>query len=290
MMRIQLSLLLFCIPVHDSAAQLRVDRPLILGHDHQSALIEMVIPPEHGAWYDAVIQGGTLRTGNQTLTWQPQLSCNHPDSRPDMRMCRIQATGALSWHVSGMVRAPFDPAPGVYQGHAVLTVQGPAEAYSVFIPVTYGVPIRETDCTLRSTGRLEFGTAEANRFGTITMDSETGRRKFTGGQEQKLKTSPHQAAILTLTTSAKSVLVTVVSPSMLQSPTDHVGFSSQLAYQPVPGRRYLPLIQGSGSRRIRVDGRQMSFRLGGIVTTYATSLEADYQGSIALTFLCEQIH
>ncbi|MDE2671486.1 MAG: hypothetical protein OXI04_02995 [Bacteroidota bacterium] len=95
-------------------------------------------------------------------------------------------------------------------------------------------------------------------------------------------------AALTLTTSAGSVMVTVLAPVTLSSSAGTIGFTSELAYQSIPGGGFQPLIEGSGSRRIAISGGRMGFRIGGTVSTDAASAEAHYQGNITVTFLCGQ--
>ncbi|MCY4158444.1 MAG: hypothetical protein OXE92_05335 [Bacteroidetes bacterium] len=283
-------LLLLYVPIHVCMAQLRVDRPLLLGENGTPALIEMITEREYGAWYDAAIQGGFLRMGGHTLPWTPHLSCNHSHDKPTTSMCRVRAERTLFWHVYGEVVTQSLPSPGMYQGSVTLIVRGPTGTHSISVPVTYEVLASKTSCAVSSSGALEFGGAKANRAGIITVDPETGLRKYQENHGQSPGTFAHQVATLTLTTSSQSALVTVTSPHILQSPYGHVGFTSQLAYKAASGSRYLPLITGSGSRRIHTGGEQIVFRLGGVVTTYATSPESDYEGLISLTFLCDPLH
>lgn len=287
MMRILL-LMLLCAPVPDSPAQLVVNRPLILHQYSATALIESTFSPEAHAWYDAVVQVSPLRMGGHTLAWEPRLSCGHPSSNAAARMCRSQASGVLIWSLSGVVPLQPHTVPGIYQGYAILTVSGPTGTYSTSIPVTHEVHADKVSCAVSATRKLDFGEAEAFRPGTVTLSSITGGRSYKGSQQYGRGASNYAPAVLTLTTSAESVMVTVLAPVTLSSAAGTIGFTSQLAYQTIPGGRYVPLIEGSGSRRIDVNGGRMGFRIGGTVRTDATSAEAHYQGNITVTFLCGQ--
>ena len=283
-----LPLVLLCVQVPDSDAQLVVQRPLILHQHSGPALIESTFSPEVHAWYDAVIQGSPLRMGGHTLAWEPHLSCGHSNGNATARMCRSQASGVLFWSLSG--RVPLQPhtAPGIYQGYAILTVSGPTGTYSTSIPVTHEVHADKVSCAVSATRKLDFGEAEAYRSGSITLSSTTGGRSYKGSPQYGRGVSTYAPAALTLTTRAESVMVTVLAPVTLSSSAGTIGFTSQLAYQPIPGGMYVPLIEGSGSRRIAISGGRMGFRIGGTVHTDATSAEAHYQGNITVTFLCGQ--
>ncbi|MYI84087.1 MAG: DUF4402 domain-containing protein [Rhodothermaceae bacterium] len=283
-----LSLVLLCVPVPSSAAQLVVHRPLILHQHSGPALIESTFSPEVHAWYDAVIQGSPLRMGRHTLAWEPHLSCGRSGGKVAARMCRSQASDALLWSLSGVVPDQPHLVPGIYQGYAMLTVSGPTGTYSTSIPVTYEVHADKVSCAVSATRKLDFGEAEANRPGSVTLSSITGGRSYKGSQQYGRGVSTYAPAALTLTTSAGSAMVTVLAPVTLSSSSGTIGFTSQLAYQTIPGGRYVPLIEGSGSRRIAVNGGRMGFRIGGTVHTDATSSEAHYQGNITVTFLCGQ--
>ncbi|MXY07235.1 MAG: DUF4402 domain-containing protein [Rhodothermaceae bacterium] len=283
-----LPLVLLCVPVPRSAAQLVVHRPLILHQHSGPALIESAFSPEAHAWYDAVIQGSPLRMGGHTLAWEPHLSCGHSSGNVAGRTCRSQASGVLFWSLSGVVSQKQHKAPGIYQGYAILTVRGPTSTYSTSIPVTYEVHADKVSCAVSATRKLDFGEAEAYRPGSVTLSSITGGRSYKGSQQYGRGVSTYAPAALTLTTSAGSAMVTVLAPATLSSSTGTIGFTSQLAYQTIPGGRYVPLIEGSGSRRIAVNGGRMGFRIGGTVSTDAASAEAHYQGNITVTFLCGQ--
>lgn len=285
---IRILLLLLCAPVPDTAAQLAVHRPLILHQHGTPALIESTFSPEAHAWYDAVVQGSPLRMGGHTLAWEPQLSCGHSSANVGTRMCRSQSSGVFFWSLSGVVSRQPHTVPGIYQGYAVLTVSGPTGTYSTSIPVTHEVHADKVSCAVSATRKLDFGEAEAYRPGSVTLSSITGGRSYKGSQEYRRGASTYAPAALTLTTSAESVMVTVLAPVTLSSSAGTIGFTSQLAYQAIPGAGYVPLIEGSGSRQIAVNGGRMGFRIGGTVRTDATSAEAHYQGNITVTFLCGQ--
>lgn len=283
-----LPLVLLCVQVPDSAGQLVVHRPLILHQQSVPTLIESAFSPEVHAWYDAVIQGSPLRMGGHTLAWEPHLSCGHSGGNVAARMCRNQASGVLFWSLSGVV--PHEPhaVPGIYQGYAILTVSGPTDTYSTSIPVTHEVHADKVSCAVSATRKLDFGEAKAYRSGSIALSSITGGRSYKGSQQYGGGASTYAPAVLSLTTSAESVMVTVLAPVTLSSSAGTIGFTSQLAYQTIPGGRYMPLIEGSGSRRIAIGGGRMGFRIGGTVRTDAASAEAHYQGNITVTFLCGQ--
>ena len=283
-----LPLVLLCVPAPGSAAQLVVHRPLTIHQHSTPALIESTFSPEVHAWYDAVIQGSPLRMGGHTLAWEPQLSCGHSSGNVAARMCRSQAEGVLIWSLSGVVPHKPEAVPGIYQGYAILTVRGPTNTYSTSIPVTYEVHADKVSCAVRATRMLDFGEAEAHRPGSIVLSSITGGRSYKGSRQYGGGVSTYAPAVLTLTTSAESVMVTVVAPVTLSSSVGTIGFTSQLAIQSITGGKYMPLIEGSGSRRIAISGRRMGFRIGGTVSTDATSAEAHYQGNITVTFLCGQ--
>ena len=283
-----LLLVLLCVPVPGSAAQLVVHRPLILHQHSGPALIESAFSPEVHAWYDAVIQGSPLRMGGHMLAWEPHLSCGHSNGNDAARMCRSQAAGVLVWSLSGVVPLQPNTVPGIYQGFAILTVRGPAGTYSTSVPVTHEVHADKVSCAVSATRKLDFGEAEAYRSGSVTLSSITGGRSYKGSQHYGRGASTYAPAVLTLTTSAESVMVSVLAPVTLSSSTGSIGFTSQLAYQSIPGSRYVPLIEGSGSKRIAISGGRMGFRIGGTVHTDATSAEAHYKGNITVTFLCGQ--
>ena len=283
-----LLLVMLCVPVPDSTAQLAVHRPLILHQHSGPALIESTFSPEVHAWYDAVIQGSPLRMGGHTLVWEPHLSCGHSNGNVAARMCRSQASGVLVWSLSGVVPHQPNVVPGIYQGYAILTVSGPTGTYSTSIPVTHEVPADKLSCAVSATRKLDFGEAEAYRSGSVTLSSVTGGRSYKGSQQYGRGVSTYAPAVLTMTTSAESVMVSVLAPATLSSSSGTIGFTSLLAYQTTPGGRYMPLIEGSGSRRVAINGGRMGFRIGGTVHTDATSAEAHYQGNITITFLCGQ--
>ena len=283
-----LLLVLLSVPVPDSAAQLVVHRPLILHQHSGPALIESTFFPEVDAWYDAVIQGSPLRMGGHTLAWEPHLSCGRSHGNVAARMCRSQTSGVLFWSLSGVVPRQPHLVPGIYHGYAILTVSGPTGTYSTSIPVTYEVHADKVSCAVSATRKLDFGEAEAYRSGSVTLSSITGGRSYKGSRQYGGGVSTYAPAALTLATSAESVMVSVLAPVTLSSSAGTIGFTSELAYQTIPGGRYVPLIEGSGSRRIAVNGGRMGFRIGGTVHTDATSAEAHYQGNITVTFLCGQ--
>lgn len=283
-------LILLCTLIRDSTAQLRADRPLTLHRHGASVRVEPVFTPERGAWYHAFVQGSPLRMGSQILLWSPRLSCNRAIGREDARMCRAEFADVLFWNVYGAVASQANTVPGLYQGYATLTVQGAGEVYSTTFPVIYEVAVQEANCSVRASGRLQFGEADAYRPGSVTVNSETGGRRYKGAQSQRAEVSSHDSATLVLTTDAKSVTVMVKAPHVLQSPDGNIGFTSRLAYKTIASRRYLPLLEGSGSRPVHAEGGRILFRLGGTVTTYATSAEADYRGAVTVTFLCGQTH
>ena len=287
MIRILLFVLL-CEPAYDSAAQLVVRQPLILHQHSAQALIESTFSPEANASYDAVIQGSPLRMGGNTLEWEPRLSCGRSNGNAAARMCRSQASGALFWYLSGVVSPQPHTVSGIYQGYAILTVSGPKGTYSTSIPVTHEVHADKISCAVTATKKLDFGEADAYRSGSITLSSATGGRSYKGSQQYGRSASSYAPAALTLITTAESAIVTVLAPGTLTSSAGSIGFTSQLAYQATPRARYVPLIEGSGSRRIDINGGRMFFRIGGTVRTDATNAEAHYQGNITVTFLCGQ--
>ena len=115
---------------------------------------------------------------------------------------------------------------------------------------TYEVHADKVSCAVSATRKLDFGEAEAYRSGSITLSSTTGGRSYKGSPQYGRGVSTYAPAALTLTTRAESVMVTVLAPVTLSSSAGTIGFTSQLAYQPIPGGMYVPLIEGSGSRRI----------------------------------------
>ena len=281
MIRIIVALLCW-VPVDEPVAQLQVDRPLNLDQSDSSVRVEALFPFAEGQEYLAVIQGGLLRMDEHVIRWRPAILCN--DRRT--RICRSRASKMMSWRIHGTALPPSDPDPGMYHGHALLSVQGPEETYTLTIPVTHQVHAQEVSCAVSAAGRLSFGHAEANQAGVVILSPQTSQYAYQRNQRQRLSRSPHQFATLTLITSTPSVLVTVAAPHELRSLTGRVGFSSHLAYQTTPGGRYRSLIRGSGSRRIWVHGGRIDFRLGGTVTTFLSSPEADYHGTVTMTFLC----
>ncbi|MCY4171555.1 MAG: DUF4402 domain-containing protein [Bacteroidetes bacterium] len=290
MNQIKWSLLVFvCGFFQDSVSQLRVEDALSLNDSGIYTRVESVFSPEMGAWYDAVIQGSELRMGSETIKWVPSISCHGHYRKTHTRMCRLRAGSHLTWHIYGTVTESGNQVAGFYRGHARMTVKGAGETFIASIPVSYIVSGSKPSCMISQSGTLDFGEVEAHTSGLVSLHSVTGQRSAHGYSLQKTS-SQHGFAHLTLGTSAKSVMVSVEAPTVLQSGRGIVGFRSQLSYKPVSAQKYLPLIEGSGSRRVPSDQQGIHFRLGGSVQTYSTSQEADYQGNITLTVLCEQIY
>jgi len=193
------------------------------------------------------------------------------------------------WYIYGRITEPEDPVSGTYHGTALFTVRGPDDLFTASIPVRFTVPSPEPRCEIRQSGAVDFGEVEANTSGWILLHSQTGQRTAQGYSLQKKLASPYRLAYLTLSTNVPSVMISVDAPSVLQSNGSMVGFTSQLSYKSALSPTYQPLLEGSGSRRIQSGGQEILFRLGGSVQTYSTSLEANYQGKITLTVICEQI-
>lgn len=274
---------LFCwIPVAEPVAQLQVDRPLNLDPSDSSVRVEALFPFAEDQEYLAVIQGTPLRMDEHVIQWQPAILCN--DRRT--RICRSQASKIMSWRIHGTLVSQLDSEPGMYHGHALLSVQTPEETYTLTIPVTHQVHAQEAGCAVSTAGRLSFGHAEANQAGAVILNPQTRQYTYQGNQKRHRSKFPHQFATLTLITRTPSVLVTVAAPHELRSPMGRVGFTSHLAYQTSSGGRYQSLIRGSGSRRVLVHGGRIDFWLGGTVTTFLSSPEADYHGTVTVTFLC----
>ena len=174
--------------------------------------------------------------GGHTLAWEPHLSCGHAIGNAAARMCRSQAADGLFWALRGVVPLQPHAVPGIYQGHATLTVSGPAGTYSTSIPVTHEVHADKASCAVSATRKLDFGEAEAYRAGSVTLNSITGGRSYKGSQQHGGGASTYGTAILMLATSAESVIVSVLAPVTLSSFAGTIGFTSQLAYQTIPGR------------------------------------------------------
>ena len=81
-----------------------------------------------------------------------------------------------------MVSQKQHTVPGIYQGYAILTVRGPTSTYSTSIPVTYEVLADKVSCAVSATRKLDFGEAEANRPGSVTLSSITGGKSYKGSQ------------------------------------------------------------------------------------------------------------
>ncbi len=276
--------MILCGSAGDSEAQLRVHGTLSL--NGMPARIESVFTPEMGAWYEAIVQGHELRMGSKAIKWAPSISCQGQHPTNGAQVCRVQAGRNLIWYIYGATTEQADP--GIYHGHARLTVRGAGHLYTTSIPVRLSVRAIEPHCEISQSGALDFGEAQANTTGLVSLHSVTGQRSAHGYALQKTTSTRHRFARLTLSTSATSVMVSIDAPSVLRSEGSIVGFMSQLSYKSALSPTYRPLIEGSGSRRIQSDGPRLFFRLGGIVQTYVTSLEAEYQGNISFTILCEQ--
>jgi len=282
-------LVLLCGSVHGSEAQLRVYDPLRLNVFGGVTRVESIFTPESGGWYDAVVQGNELRMGSKTIQWEPSISCHGQQYKTTTHSCHVQAGSYLMWYIYGRITEPEDPVSGTYHGTALFTVRGPDDLFTASIPVRFTVPSPEPRCEIRQSGAVDFGEVEANTSGWILLHSQTGQRTAQGYSLQKKLASPYRLAYLTLSTNVPSVMISVDAPSVLQSNGSMVGFTSQLSYKSALSPTYQPLLEGSGSRRIQSGGQEILFRLGGSVQTYSTSLEANYQGKITLTVICEQI-
>lgn len=149
--------------------------------------------------------------------------------------------------------------------------------------VTFVAPVV---CTLTAGSTpIDFGVAQANTAGSITLSPSAGTRTYSGGQGDPVG-SGFTFSTATVTSNAPSVNLSVSPPSSLT----HTGGGS-LSYQLRWARRDTPSgpwteVSGNSVTVSPGGDDYVGLRVGGMVTTDAGDGPGHYENSLTLSLVC----
>ncbi len=243
--------------------------------------------------YWASVSESDLVMGTSRIAWSPTVACVRVDDNGESisggsgSSCSQTVSGqdqGIFWDLGGIVSIPDRTPAGRYNGNVTLSVTGPGINDSITLDATLLVTAAPVQCQVSTGGSIDFGEAAARQSGTITVSPTTGSRSFAGGQRDPSGSSGFSMATAEVSTNVGAIVASVTAPSTLGT---SLSYTSYLAARHLPTGSWSLALTGSGSasRAVGTSGR-MGYRLGGRVSTSATSAAGSYGGTVAISFLC----